>query len=325
MVGCAVGLAGQHVGTIVGDGDFRAARKLARPEPATVTVQTVLHAVGVHGLTGVLVVPLADNSVPHGHGVGGAGDGNIDSLLAGRRGIDCCREVHVCGLKVTVAAEGCGDVCGDLTVEAAVGDVALTDGLFVGSIEGGGLEGHLVQTCGNLQALAQCDTEGRALGNLLAGVVHVDTHGRTNARLVVLAGGTHAVDLNAAGGGRGAAVVAGDVVAGSGGGGGGSVAGSVVGRCERRCCGLGDNAQAREREERDGLREGRALGGHDRQSFVSFCVDGGGGYPLAPCFRGKPIYALSVFQAHFLVFVELFACKGCENVCFATKSRHLMY
>ena len=83
----------------------------------------------------------------------------------------------------------------------------------------------------------------------------MDTHGRTNARLVVLAGGTHAVDLNAAGGGRGAAVVAGDVVAGSGGGGGGSVAGSV-GRCERRCRGLDDNAQAREREQRDSLREG---------------------------------------------------------------------
>ena len=54
-------------------------------------------------------------------------------------------------------------------------------------------------------------------------------YGRADARLVVFAGGAHIVDLDAAGGGRGAAVVAGDVVAGSCGGGGGSVAGSVVG------------------------------------------------------------------------------------------------
>ena len=194
----------------------------------------------------------------------------------------------------------------------------------MGSVEGGGLEGHLGQACGNLQAFAQCDTEGRTLGDLLAGVINVQLYGRADARLVVFAGGAHIVDLDAAGGGRGAAVVAGDVVAGSCGGGGGSVAGSIVGRCERRRCRVGDNAHAREREERDGLREGRALGGHDRQSFVSFCVDGGSVCSLAPCFHGKPICTLNVFQEYFLVFVGVLVCGGCESGCFATKNVSLM-
>ena len=151
----------------------------------------------------------------------------------------------------------------------------------------------------------------------------MDLYGRADAWLVVFAGGAHIVDLDAAGGGRGAAVVAGDVVAGSCGGGGGSVAGSVVGRCERRRCGVGDNTHAHEGEERDSLREGRALDGLSRQS-VSFCVDGGSVRSLAPCFRGKPICTLNVFQAHFLVFVGVLVCSGCESGCFATKNVSLM-
>ena len=114
-----------------------------------------------------------------------------------------------------------------------------------------------------------------------------------------------------------------DPIAAIGGSGGGSAVGSIVGRCERRCRGLGDNAQAREREERDGLREGRALKS-DGQGIDSFCVDGGGEHPLAPCFRGKPICTLNVFQAHFLVFVGVLVCGGCESGCFATKNASLM-
>ena len=324
MICCAVRLAGKHVGARVGDGDSGAAGEFACPDEAAVAVQAILHAVGPYTLTGILLVTLTDDAFSHGHRVGGASDGDFDGLLAGGRGVDSRLEVHVCGLEVAVTAEGGGDICGDLAVERIVGDGALADVLLVGTIEGGGLESHLIHACGHLKALAQANREGCALRHLLAGVVHVDLYGRADTRLVILAGGAHAVDLNAAGGGRCAAIISGDVVAGSGGGGGGSVAGSVVGRCERRCCGLGDNAQAREREERDGLREGRALGGHDRQSFVSFCVDGGGEHPLAPCFRGKPICTLNVFQAYFLVFVGVLVCDGCESGCFATKNVSLM-
>lgn len=45
---------------------------------------------------------------------------------------------------------------------------------------------------------------------------------------------------------------------------------------------------------------------------------------LAPCFHGKPICTLNVFQAYFLVFVGVLVCGGCESGCFATKNVSLM-
>ena len=47
-------------------------------------------------------------------------------------------------------------------------------------------------------------------------------------------------------------------------------------------------------------------------------------YSLAPRFRGKPICALNVFQAYFLVFVGVLVCSDCESGCFATKNVSLM-
>ena len=323
MICCAVRLAGKHVGARVGDGDSGAAGEFACPDEAAVAVQAILHAVGPHTLTGILLVTLTDDAFSHGHRVGGASDGDFDGLLAGGRGVDSRLEVHVCGLEVAVTAEGGGDICGDLAVERIVGDGALADVLLVGTIEGGGLESHLIHACGHLKALAQANREGCALRHLLAGVVHVDLYGRADTRLVILAGGAHAVDLNAAGGGRCAAIISGDVVAGTGRRSGGRVVGGVFGSGERRRNRGRDNAHGGEGEERDGLCKARALRELSGQD-VSFCVDGEGDCPLAPCFRGKPICALSVFQAHFLVFVGALGCVGRESGCFATKTASLM-
>ena len=176
MVCRAVGLAGEHVGTRVSDRDSGAARQLARPDVAAVTVQAIFHAVGPHALTRVLVVVFADDAVSHGDSVGGSGDGDIDRLLACSCFVDAGLEVNIRSLEVTVAAEGGGDVRGDLAVETVVGDGALTDVLFVRAVEGGCLEGHRVHACGDLQALAQANREGRALSDLLTGVVHMELH-----------------------------------------------------------------------------------------------------------------------------------------------------
>ena len=176
MICCAVRLAGKHVGTRVGDCDSGTSGEFARPDEAAVAVQAILHAVGPHALTGLLIVALADDAVSHGDSVGGSGDGDIDRLLACSCFVDAGLEVNIRSLEVTVAAEGGGDVRGDLAVETVVGDGALADVLFARAVEGSGLEGHRVHACGDLKALAQANREGRALSDLLTGVVHMELH-----------------------------------------------------------------------------------------------------------------------------------------------------
>ena len=112
-------------------------------------------------------------------------------------------ELHEAVLERAVAAQGCGDVLGDDTVERAVLGGALAD-LLLRAIQGGGLEIDTVEAVGHLEAVAEAHGESGALGDVLAGVVDSDVEGRVHGVLVSVAatnGGLSDLDT-ACGGGR---------------------------------------------------------------------------------------------------------------------------
>ena len=262
------------IGSPLDNGD-RVAGVALGLDPAPELVQTFwAHAGGGAELVVARGDWLAHDALTKPNGVLGTIHHDIRRGLANRVLCQGGFELHEAILDGPISTKNFGDILCNSAGKRTTRGGALADHLF-GPVKCGCLEIDTVEPVRNLEAIAKADREGRALLNLVALVGDLNVQGRVHGEAVsVVAVHRRAGDLDATSGRRGPLLRGDDRVAAVGGN-GGRVVGGVFGGGERRRNRGRDNAHGGEGEERDGLREARALrelsGGQD----VSFCVDVG--------------------------------------------------